>query len=73
MAMKRQTADLIFRSDRMRLLEEAAEARLRARWLAHGAERDQLLRRARQCETGAQGALWVTSPGLQPPRRGKKG
>jgi hypothetical protein len=57
----------------MRLLEEAAEARLRARWLAHGAERDQLLRRARQRETGAQGALWAASPGLQPPRRGKKG
>jgi hypothetical protein len=44
------------------------EARLRARWLAPGPERDRLIREARHCETGAVGLRWATSLELQPPR-----
>jgi hypothetical protein len=46
----------------------AIEARLRARWLAPGPERDRLIRKARRCETGAVGLRWATSLELQPPR-----
>jgi hypothetical protein len=62
------TPDSIFRADTARLLEEAIEARLRARWLAPGPERDRLIREARRCETGAVGLRWATSLELQPPR-----
>jgi hypothetical protein len=49
------------------LAREAVELRARAQSVPHGAERDDLLRRARQCETAAQASAWVNSPGLQPP------
>jgi hypothetical protein len=67
-AMNRNTLEAIFGADRARLLEEALEVRLRARWLAPGAERDALIRQARRCETGAVGLRWATSSELQPPR-----
>jgi hypothetical protein len=67
-AMNRNTLEAIFGADRARLLEEAMEARLRARWLAPGPERDRLIREARHCETGAVGLRWATSLELQPPR-----
>jgi hypothetical protein len=49
------------------LAREAAELRLRAESVAQGAERDELLRRARQCDTAARASAWANSPGLQPP------
>jgi hypothetical protein len=36
--------------------------------LPHGAVREQVLRRARQCETGAHMSEWLRSSGLQPPK-----
>jgi hypothetical protein len=35
---------------------------------APGAERDDMLRKARQAETAAHLDEWVNSPGLQPPK-----
>jgi hypothetical protein len=35
--------------------------------LPPGAVRDELIRRARQAETGSHLTEWLTSPGLQPP------
>jgi hypothetical protein len=60
MAMQSDTSD--FSADRKRLLEQAAEARLRAHSVAPGAERDRLIRQARTCEIGAK-----ASPGAQLP------
>jgi hypothetical protein len=62
------TPESIFKADTARLLKEAMDARLRARWLAPGTERDRLTREARRCETGALGLRWATSPELQPPK-----
>jgi len=50
-----------------RLQKTAAEARARADSLPPGKERDDLLSRARQCETALSINAWVTSPGLRPP------
>ena len=50
------------------LAREAAELRVRAEHVPQGAERDDLLRRARQCETAARASAWANSPELQPPR-----
>jgi hypothetical protein len=35
--------------------------------LPPGALREQVLRKARQCETGSHMSEWLRSPGLQPP------
>lgn len=51
-----------------RLAEEAIRLREQAAKLKPGAERDELLRRAEQAETGAHISEWLRSPGLQPPR-----
>jgi hypothetical protein len=51
-----------------RLAQEAARLRKQAKDLPHGREREILLRRARQAETGSHITEWLTSPGLQPPR-----
>jgi len=48
-------------------LAEAKRLREEAKKLRPGAEREQLLRRARQAETGSQMSEWLHSPGLQPP------
>lgn len=51
-----------------RMLEHAARLRQEALGTASGHQRDQLLRLARQAETGAQMSGWLSSRGLQPPR-----
>lgn len=51
-----------------RLAYEAIRMREEAGKLKPGPEREELLRRARQCETGAHMSEWLRSPGLQPPR-----
>lgn len=50
-----------------RLEQEAERLREQAKALPHSMEREHLLRRARQCETGAHMSEWLSSPGLQPP------
>ena len=51
-----------------RLAQEAKRLRDEARLLPPGAEREALLRRARQAETGSHMSEWLSSPGLQPPK-----
>ena len=51
-----------------RLSEEAKRLREEAKCLPPGAERDRLLRRARQDETALHMTEWLNSPGLQPPK-----
>ena len=48
-------------------LEQARAARREAEKLPPGAERDALMRTARQLETASQMNEWLTSPGLKPP------
>jgi hypothetical protein len=50
-----------------RLAQEAKRLREEAKCLPPGAARDDLLRRARQAETGSHMSEWLRSPGLQPP------
>lgn len=51
-----------------RLAEEAAKLRKEARGTPPGVERERLMRRARQAETGSHISAWLRSPGLQPPK-----
>ena len=51
-----------------RLSEEAKRLREEAKSLPPGAERDAILRKARQCETGSHMSEWLRSPELQPPK-----
>jgi hypothetical protein len=51
-----------------RLAEEAKRLREEARLLPNGALREEILRKARQAETGSHMSEWLRSPGLQPPR-----
>jgi hypothetical protein len=51
-----------------RLAEEAKRLREEAKSLPPGAKREDLLRKARQAETGSRMSQWLSSPGLQPPR-----
>jgi len=50
-----------------RLAEEAIRLREQAELLPPGAVREQALRRARQCETGAHMSEWLRSAELRPP------
>ena len=50
-----------------RLAEEAKRLRAEAKLLPPGAALDQLIRRARQAETGSNMSEWLRSPGLRPP------
>jgi hypothetical protein len=50
-----------------RLGEESVQLRKRAETLPQGLERDHVLRKARQCETGSHMTDWLRSSGLQPP------
>jgi hypothetical protein len=50
-----------------RLAQEAERLREEAKKLPHGPEREILLRKARQAETGSHMSEWLRSPGLQPP------
>jgi hypothetical protein len=47
-----------------RLAEQARELRERAKAMPLGVERDALLKRARQAETGAHVSKWLRSPSL---------
>lgn len=51
-----------------RLADEAIRLREEAELLPPGAERDDMIRKARQAETGSHMSEWLRSPGLQPPR-----
>jgi hypothetical protein len=51
-----------------RLEEQAQRLRKEAQGTPPGAERDQLIRLARQAETAAQIGEWLTSLGLQAPQ-----
>ncbi|UPK24403.1 hypothetical protein [Bradyrhizobium sp. 195] len=51
----------------IRLAAEAERLREEAKLLPPGAARDEMLRKARQAETGSQMSEWLRSPGLQPP------
>jgi len=51
-----------------RLAEEAKRLREEAKKLPPGPSREDLLRKAREDETVARMAEWITSPGLQPPK-----
>lgn len=50
-----------------RLAAEAKRLREEARLLPPGAAREEMLRKARQAETGSQMSEWLRSPGLRPP------
>ncbi|KRP91668.1 hypothetical protein AOQ72_32165 [Bradyrhizobium yuanmingense] len=50
-----------------RLAAEAERLRQHASTLPPGAARDEILRKARQAETGSHMSEWLRSPGLQPP------
>jgi hypothetical protein len=51
-----------------RLSKEAQRLRAKATLLRPGAERDFVIRKARQAETGLQMSEWLKSPGLQLPK-----
>jgi hypothetical protein len=51
-----------------RLADEAARLRKQARGTPPGIERDRLIRRARQAETGSQMRQWPGSNGLRSPQ-----
>lgn len=50
-----------------RLADEAMRLRAHAKTLPPGAEKEALLKRARQDDTAAHMSEWLSSPGLQPP------
>jgi hypothetical protein len=56
------------RSLEERLSEEAARLREEANLVPPGPIREELLRRARQAETGSHMSEWLRSPGLAPPK-----
>jgi hypothetical protein len=51
----------------LRLTQEAKRLREEALQLPPGAAREELIRKARQAETGSHMSEWLASPGLQPP------
>ena len=51
----------------VRLATEAAKLRKQAQGTPYGIERDRLVRRARQVETGSHISEWLRSAGLQSP------
>lgn len=51
-----------------RLAEEAKRLREEANGTPPGIEREQMIRKARQAETGSHMSEWLRSPGLQPPK-----
>jgi hypothetical protein len=50
-----------------RLSEEAKRLREEAKLLPQGAQREELIRKARQAETASHVNEWLRSPGLRPP------
>jgi hypothetical protein len=55
------------RSLEIRLAEVAKRLREEAKLLPPGVQREELIRKARQAETGSHMTEWLTSPGLRPP------
>jgi len=53
-----------------RLAQEAKRLREEAKSLSPGITRDELIRKARQCETGSHMSDCLRSPGLKPPDSG---
>ncbi|WP_050420982.1 hypothetical protein [Bradyrhizobium tropiciagri] len=51
-----------------RLRKFAADSREQASQMPPGAERDQLVKKARQADTAAHLGEWMSSPGLQSPK-----
>ena len=51
-----------------RLAQEAIRLREQARLRPPGAARDEMIRKARQAESGSRMSEWLRSSGLQPPR-----
>jgi hypothetical protein len=51
----------------IRLAKEAERLHEEAKLLPPGIVRDELLRKARQAETGVRMIGWLSSPGLRPP------
>jgi len=51
-----------------RLAEEAKRLREEANGTPPGIERERMIRKARQAETGSHISGWLRSPGLQPPK-----
>jgi hypothetical protein len=51
-----------------RLTQQAQRAKAEAKTLPDGAQRDLLLKKARQAEAAAHINEWLSSPGLRPPR-----
>jgi hypothetical protein len=51
-----------------RLAEASRRLREQAKTLPPSAERDELVRKARQTEIASHINEWLTSPGLQPPK-----
>jgi hypothetical protein len=51
----------------VRLAQVAKRLREEALQLPPGAAREELIRKARQAETGSHMSAWLESPGLQPP------
>ncbi|MDI3561972.1 hypothetical protein OWC48_16300 [Bradyrhizobium sp. Arg816] len=66
--MKRRRVKQVDALD-VRLASEARELREQAKQLPPGPKRESLLRRARFDEIAVHMTEWLTSPGLQPPRR----
>ena len=50
-----------------RLTEQVQRLREEAKSLPPGIERERIIRKARQAETGARITEWLNLPGLQPP------
>ena len=50
-----------------RLASEATQLREQAEKTPPGPQREEILRKARQAETGSHMSEWIQSPGLQPP------
>jgi hypothetical protein len=63
---RRRFKDLL--SLRERLDQEAERLRYEAKRLPHGADREILIRKARQAETATRIDEWLSSPGLRAPR-----
>jgi hypothetical protein len=51
-----------------RLAQEAKRLRDQAKTMPAGPEREILIRKARQAETGSHMSEWLRSPELQPPK-----
>jgi hypothetical protein len=65
MAERRRAKQTTSLKDRLAVFAE--DARGKASQLGPGAERDDLLKRARQADTAAHLDDWANSPGLRPP------